>query len=132
MEKILWVGIGFDPDEDGGNEYVRKQNLIITKTMAEMELFSKVHSSTILIGSGEFITVPSTIGPIIDFHQHDRRMGFGISVTDIREGRRKMVDVTAWLRSSGITLPVSIWEWTPGQRIARHAGLDQLLSLDFA
>lgn len=114
MREILWVGVAFDPAEtfEGGSPLSR-QHWIITDLISDRA--TQRRRCWITPKSGDTLegyTFPH--GIVIDlFDQTRTRVGFGILVQDLDEGRVRLNAVTAWLHELGVVWPVSVWAWSP-------------------
>jgi hypothetical protein len=128
-KEILWAGVSFDPTDD--SDYANDQHDTIVGTL----LGDNHWRSTEPFPSGaQLDSYASPAGDVVDiFDAVHTRIGFGVRVNSIAEGNAKLNEVTAWLRSLGITLHVSVWAWSPAgvpSSIARPAGVDGMVSLD--
>lgn len=108
--EIMWVGIRFDPTERYDvDSYLDRQHQIILDLCGS---------------SGE---VHTRFGIAIAYHTAKHEIvGFGIPVKTVADGQDKLKEVERWFRSIGISLFVSVWSWSPAERMPYSAGLKGL------
>lgn len=130
-EEVLWVGVSFDPTDE--SEYAGGQHDIVVGTLCEPALQARVVTERFPSGA-QIDVYPGSAMTLVDvFNATHTRIGFGIRVNSIAEGRMKILGAGIFLRGLGITLPVSVWAWSPASvpsSIVRPAGVEQMLSLD--
>lgn len=117
MSEILWVGVGFNPAEDGGD--FNEQHDVINSIGIDIEVKGGTRKP-VPLPSGAFTDeyVMPHVGTVVDiFDALGGRIGFGIRVGSIAEGKLKVAGTEMWLRAEGIVLPVSVHAWSPASGV---------------
>ena len=98
--EIMWVGVRFEP----GNASDTKNSALhfgaISKYMAKLEEKGMPHYRERLRGNGSIQHIESEKGELVDvFRPSDgRRIGFGIFVGDVHQGRDLIEETRQWLK----------------------------------
>lgn len=124
---IVWVGISLNADDNPRvpRSRVVKAHDAIVRIICEPNMRGKGTETSFLNGASvtEYIlqSEPVDVIAIDIYNTRDRRIGFGIKLLNdgnglgpvTERGKQLIPKVADWLRSSGITLPVSVWAWSP-------------------
>ena len=125
LQEVLWAGISFGDDgsEDVGHRrsfgyalFIGRQHDAVVSRVTNWKVFEGVAPATTEYPSGAALDeyrLPDGTTFIDLYDALGTRIGFGRRVSSVDEGRACVAAITSLFKPLGITLPVSVWAWSP-------------------
>lgn len=114
---VLWVGVSLDAAD---NPRVPRSHLIaahdiIVSAVTQPAIYSTRTLHEYPSGAQlDIYTFDRSKGEVMDlFDALGFRIGFGIKVKDVEQGKSLVPKVRDWMTELGVRLPVSVWAWSP-------------------
>jgi len=111
--EIIWVGVKF-----GAGPVSRTREEVVAHTAITSWLMSRLLSRKSKEEIQQFdaapqrgfkLTIPG-LGTVIDVYRTGKRIGFGVQVLTIEEGKRLLPQTRTWLRRIGCRCEPSVWQ----------------------
>lgn len=116
-QDVLWVGVSLDPSDNPRVSRARTSAahdaIVSAVTQPAIYRTRVIHEYPSGAQLDNYNFGPD-MGLVVDiFDALGFRIGFGIWAQDIESGKALIPKVSDWLRGLGVSLPVSVWMWSP-------------------